>query len=385
MIKNLFYNLYKKMETNAWAVTAAHFLYGELLPRIKGTYRPVKYTSKNIEIKKKSNNQAKKIKDIKIAMISDDMTYENYKGLCQIFYLTPSNWFEIMTEKEPDIFFCEAAWSGISKYKNVWRGKIYSNKNIKYENRKVLFDILDFCKKREIKTAFWNKEDPFYFDDKYHNFSNTALKFDYIFTTDTNCVNKYKAKGHQHVFVSGFGFSPELFHYEAAIKKEKKAVFAGSWYGDLPDRCADIEKIFQILIEKKIPLEIYNRYYDSPNPIHKFPEKYKPFLRDAVSYSKLNQILNSSQFAININTVKNSETMFARRVFELMACKCIVISNESEGMEKMFGDKVWFIGQEFDFKNSDKIIEDNYQFVMKYCTNEVRLKNILKNMQIAIL
>src|SRR5699024_7686313 len=41
---------------------------------------------------------------------------------------------------------------------------------------------------------------------------------------------------------------------------------------------------------------------------------------------------------LNLNSVKQSQSMFARRVFELMASNTLVLSNYSRGMRMMFGD-----------------------------------------------
>ena len=74
--------------------------------------------------------------------------------------------------------------------------------------------------------------------------------------------------------------------------------------------------------------------------------------------------------------------MFARRVYELMACRCIIISNDSEGMKKIFGNKVWFFGEEFDFDREKEFVESNYNYVMSNCTNEIAIINLLKTIDI---
>ena len=33
------------------------------------------------------------IKHLRIAMICDDMTWQNFQGICELVYLTPDNWF----------------------------------------------------------------------------------------------------------------------------------------------------------------------------------------------------------------------------------------------------------------------------------------------------
>ncbi|MBL3684624.1 glycosyltransferase (plasmid) [Sinorhizobium meliloti] len=41
-----------------------------------------------------------------------------------------------------------------------------------------------------------------------------------------------------------------------------------------------------------------------------------------------------------MNTIKQSQTMFARRVFELLASNTVVVSNFSRGVRLLFGDLV---------------------------------------------
>lgn len=368
-VKRFLYRIYKRLEYNRVFASMIHLIYGRWKPMITGRYRPAKYMPREEYIPPKEVPVKKQLKDLKVAIICDDMTYQNLKEICNVYFLTPDNWIEVIQKEQPDLFFCEAAWSGIKEYKDAWRGKIYKNQRLLFENRTVLLNILDYCKRKGIKTVFWNKEDPLFFDDMCHNFSDTALKFDYIFTTAQECVGWYQKMGHDNVYVMGFGFSSELFDCPENMEKENKAVFAGSWYADIPERCEDMEKIFDMLIGKKIPFEIYDRYWGSDNPVHRFPEKYRPYIHKPLPYEALGQLYNTARFAVNINTEKNSDTMYARRVHELMACRCIVISNESKGMKRVFGEKVWFIGEAFDFNREKEICDENYEYVLNNCTN----------------
>lgn len=287
-----------------------------------------------------------------------------------------------MNEFKPDIFFCESTWNGIEKYKDCWRGRIYKNQNILFENRNDLFNILDFCKKSNITTMFWNKEDPIYFNNSKYNFSDTALHFDYIFTTCEECVDKYKRMGHKNVNTLMFGFSEKIFNPTDSAEKKDIAVFAGSWYADLPERCEDLIKIFKMLDDRGIDFQIYDRNYKSSNPLKIYPKDLNKKINPAVSFQKLKNVYKECKFAININTIKNSETMFARRVFELMACNVCVISNDSLGMKKMFNHKVWFIGEDFNFDNIKQICAENAQYVLENHTNKQRLKTICDVLQI---
>src|SRR5699024_3623585 len=79
-----------------------------------------------------------------------------------------------------------------------------------------------------------------------------------------------------------------------------------------------------------------------------------------------------------------SRTMFARRVFELMACNTLVISNYSRGVENFFGDSVIFLDlnpHALDSLNSseiDQLREKNLTRVLKEHTYEHRFEKILE-------
>ena len=65
-------------------------------------------------------------------------------------------------------------------------------------------DILAWAAEFGVPTAFWNKEDPVHFQ----TFLNTARGFDHVFTTDIDCIHRYKAAlGHDQVHFLPFAAS----------------------------------------------------------------------------------------------------------------------------------------------------------------------------------
>ncbi|MDO5852309.1 MAG: DUF3880 domain-containing protein [Methanobacteriaceae archaeon] len=381
-MKTILYKLYKKVENISLITTIIHYSYDIILPSITGENKSCKYKADRIKHIFKNYDEVKYYKDIKIAFVCDEMTYKSFKDECNAIFLTPSNWLEVMSDFEPDIFFCESAWNGIEEYKDCWRGKIYKNENILFNNRKDIFNILDYCKKSNIKTVFWNKEDPIYFDNPKHNFSDTALYFDYIFTTSKECVDKYKELGHKNVHTLMFGFSEKIFNPINSDNKKNEAIFAGSWYADHPDRCSDMLEIFKMVQNKNIKLSIYDRNYNTTNPLKIYPKEFNSIIHKSMPFEELKNIYKKANFAININTIKDSETMFARRVFELMACNTCVISNESKGMRNIFGKNVWFLGEDFNLESIRDICAENVQYVMENHTNSDRVKQIYSDIGI---
>src|SRR5690554_3285593 len=102
------------------------------------------------------------------------------------------------------------------------------------------------------------------------------------------------------------------------------------------------------LLESGYELEVYDRYHGSGDPLHEWPEKYRKFIRPGLPHQQMPDVYRSSQLGLNFNTVTDSATMFARRVFELMSSNTLVISNYSKGVDKMFGDLVVFADRDAD-------------------------------------
>lgn len=75
----------------------------------------------------------------------------------------------------------------------------------------------------------------------------------------------------------------------------------------------------------------------------KYPEKYLPYVNDGVEYRQIPDVYNEYEFGLNFNTITDSNTMFARRVFELMASNTVVLSNYSKGVYRLFGDNVVYL------------------------------------------
>lgn len=302
---------------------------------------------------------------LKLAVICDDLTWANISGGFQAVYLTAHNWRAVLEEERPDVLFCEATWEGLD---GSWKNEIFRNREFAKDNRSVLKDILKYCRNACIPTIFWNKEDTPKFEDNPYSFIETALLFDHVFTTAAECVPKYRAAGHKSVHLMMFGFSPELFCVLQARPRKGIAVFLGSWYAANQERCRDMCQMFDMVLSQGLELRIYDRVSQNGLPDRKYPERYSDYIFPAVPYRKTGEIMNQADYVININSVKDSETMFARRVFEAMACGRIVISNESCGLRKLFPERIWFAGQDFDWAKEEEIAADNLETVHKHYT-----------------
>lgn len=343
-----------KMHPNATAIRIAFRLAGrgvgivekfeiiekqQIKTKIEKTYIDSK------EISKLNKGQIKPLKQLKMAVIFDVFTTAAYEKECELIKVSPENWLEELTLNRPDLLMVESAWQGNG---GLW------NKRVGYygeENMKPLFELLEWCKKENIPTVFWNKEDPVHFN----RFIQTAVNFDYIFTTDENMVSEYKKMaGHENVYALPFAAQPAINNPIKIVEtRENKACFAGSYYRLHEDRAKDMDRVLDAAA--KYGLVIYDRNYEKNlrglMPNHMFPEKYQPFIKGSLKYYEIDKAYKGYKVMINVNTVKHSPTMFSRRVFEGLACGTPVVSTYAEGVEKMFGDLVYIS------ENEDEINE----------------------------
>ena len=223
-----------------------------------------------------------------------------------------------------------------------------------------------------------------HFTDRVHDFIATAKEFDYVFTTAEECCELYKQEyGVKNVFALPFATNPKLFNPIATRPRTNKVVFAGSWYANHEERSAVMERIMDALVESGYELEVYDRYHGSGDPLHEWPEKYKKFIRPGQPHQQMPDVYRSSQYGLNFNTVTDSATMFARRVFELMSSNTLVISNYSKGVDKMFGGLVVFADRDADRLQSlssreiEEIKERSLQLVLEEHTYTSRWQEIL--------
>ena len=372
------------------------WLYVKLLPyprirrlcsRINGRLKIYKNPQAVTAVQQKTASQPpttkkqKRSGKLNVAMICDEFTFNSFRDECNAFPLEPDNWREIFEKQEIDFFFCESAWSGVDSIKRPWRGQVYASANFAKENRGILLEILSYCKANRTPTVFWNKEDPAHYDDRIHDFVKTALEFDHIFTTAAECVERYKSEyGHKSVHLLMFATQPKLFNPIEKFERTEEIIFAGSWYNQHPARCDEMGAIFDAIIQSPNPLKIYNRHSGNDDPNHAFPEKYAPYIQPRLPHDNLDAAYKASKYALNVNTVTNSETMFARRVFELMSSNTLVLSNYSKGMELLFEDGVVFVdGSSPPDLSGEAEKREKYLYnVLTYHTYRHRFEQVLK-------
>lgn len=321
------------------------------------------------------------VRRFKIACILDRFSYECLKYEADFYQLGYYNWKEVIDKSNPDLLFIESAWEG---HGYQWINRIA---NMEKYRDDTLIKITDYCRKKDIPTVFWAKEDP----TDFHVFSEAAKYFEYVFTTDINCISKHKEiLGHNNVFLLPLAAQPQL-HNPIDRDKEKigKVAFAGSWYEKFENRKIYIHNLLRPA--KKHGLVIYNRFFYSNNDQFAFPDEYKAYIRKGLDYKSIVSEYKKYNIFLNVNSDNTSPTAFSRRVYELLACGVPVISSYNPGIINFFKDIVFISNSEEDTEKyiarllNDKELRDRISLlgqreVFNNHTYEQRFKGLLNTL-----
>lgn len=263
---------------------------------------------------------------LRVAAITDEFTHSALAPSCTVEQVNILGWREQLERFKPELLFIESAWQGNG---GQWANKVH------HPSREFL-DLVAWCQSKNVPTVFWNKEDPVHFE----TFINTAKRFDYVFTTDLDCIGRYKTLlGHECVYLMPFFCQPRLHNPVEVYDRQPGFCFAGAYYVRYPERQKDFDVIIDT-VRDLAPVEIFDRNYGKDDPSYMFPDRYQGLIRGMLPYREIDRAYKGYEFGINLNSVKQSQTMFARRVFDLMLSNTQVVSNYSRGLRLMFGDLV---------------------------------------------
>lgn len=266
----------------------------------------------------------------KIGIIADQFLYDSYKDIANFIYVTPDNYEDICDSVE--FLLVVSAWRGLN---NEWRqmATIGSAANA------ILYETISYYQESGKTVVFYSKEDP----PNYNHFLPIAKRCDVIFTSALEMVDAYKKDcGHEFVYTMKFGINP-LYHNPIGIRKfpkQKEVIFSGSWVKKYPDRIRDLKIIFEGVLAAGKKLKIVDRNFSLNSPAFFFPVKYNRYISPAIDHDYLQKTHKLYDWAININSVTDSRTMFANRVYELQAIGNLMLSNHSRGVEEQFEDVI---------------------------------------------
>jgi glycosyltransferase involved in cell wall biosynthesis len=263
---------------------------------------------------------------LRVAAIMDEFTESSFRPECQLLQLSLGGWQDELDGFRPELLFVESAHRGKD---DQWNNKVS-------RTCPELLGVIAWCRANGVPTVFWNKEDPVHFD----GFLTSAKQFNWIFTTDIDSIPGYRAAvGHDRVHLLPFACQPATTNPIERYPRKNAFCFAGAFYARFAERARDLSQILKA-ISAKWPVEIYDRNFGGDNPIYQFPDEYKPFIVGQLPFSEIDRAYKGYRYAITLNTVKQSQSMCARRVFELLASNTVTVSNFSRAVRMQFGDLV---------------------------------------------
>ncbi|MGK3958310.1 glycosyltransferase [Arthrobacter sp. R4] len=294
--------------------------------------------SKAVEAHARASNRAappagRRLSELTVGIIADEFTLEGMRGESKMVELRPDTWRQQVDAQPLDALLVESAWEGVD---GEWKQKVgfYDD-----ERFSTLRAILEHCNSVGVPTIFWNKEDPVHFN----RFSHTAAHFDHVFTTDSNCIRRYKAAaGPRQRTVASLPFyaQPRLHNIVPSCRPYDHSVaYAGSFYGDRYK--ARSEELAVILdVAKNHGLSIYDRQHLNPESPYRFPNHLARYVRGGLSYIEMVDAYKSHPVHINVNSVEGSPTMFSRRVMEVAASGSAVLSGKGIGVDHVMNGLV---------------------------------------------
>jgi spore maturation protein CgeB len=274
---------------------------------------------------------------LKLALVADIFSTKCLSEECRIRHVTPSNYREVIDSWRPDVLLVESVFHG---HCGCWRYRVAKQpKYIRLSKPRTIFKVIQYARSQGIPSVFWNKDDGAFFE----HFIDVAKEFDYIFTTDEGCVERYRRHVPSHVPVNTLvmPYQPLFHNFTGFNFSRNEACFVGSYYRRiLNERKLFLDMVFDICEETDLRLNAFDRNKNrlSRHFEFRFPKKDQIYVHDKVPHSKTGQIYKSHVISLNVNSVTDSETMYSRRLLEILACGGIAVTNPSRAVERYFRD-----------------------------------------------
>ncbi len=272
--------------------------------------------------------------DLTVGVIADAFTSMSLAYEWHQVNLLPDQWRTQIEDASLDLLFVESAWHGND---DAWEYQLTGSNAPSQEVR----DLVATCRQRGIPTVFWNKEDPVHFED----FLPAARLFDAVFTTDSKRVEAYRRElGHDHVGVLPFAAQPAIHNpirpQGTGAADLRDVAFAGTYFRHkYPERRAQMAVLLGGAIDAgprlSIGLEIFSRFQGISED-YEFPEPFASRVVGELSYEQMLTAYRSYKVFLNVNSVVDSPSMSARRIFEISACGTPVLSAASVAIGEFF-------------------------------------------------
>ncbi|WP_339393918.1 glycosyltransferase family protein [Brevibacterium metallidurans] len=267
---------------------------------------------------------------LRVGVILDEFSMESFGYEWQLVALKRSAWKSQLDDL--DFVFLESAWNG---NQGEWQFQLTGASGIKPD----AIELLEECRRRGLAVVFWNKEDPPHFDD----FLPLARLCDVVFTSDVRLVPKYQAElGHDQVGVLPFAAQPAI-HSPARPSRNYAArdiAFAGMYFAHkFPERREQMDLLLgaaaNVSGRMTHGLEIFSRFLGDDER-YQFPGELADHVVGSLPYRNLLTAYKHYKVFLNVNSVIDSPSMCARRIFEIAAAGTPVVTTPSAATTEFF-------------------------------------------------
>ena len=266
--------------------------------------------------------------DARVGIIADEFLAKSFTGTAELVHVTPST-FEADLQRI-DILLVTTAWRG--------QGNEWSElpKKDSATRQLLVQDIIPMAQSRGIPVIFYSKEDP----PNFVTFVDIAVHCDAILTSAEESCGRYAELVPSDVPIDVLPFGVSHAHHNpmgCMRFRERIWSFAGSWHNHkYPGRRSAGQRIFTGVIDSGQDLLIFDRNFALSKERYRFPEWMVPYLHPSIPHDDLLNLQRMLPVAINLNSVQNSQTMFANRAIELQAMGTFVLSNYNAGLNSQF-------------------------------------------------
>jgi len=270
--------------------------------------------------------------DLRVGVILDDFSTAAFSFEWNLLPLRKDEWRRQLEETHIDFLFVESAWKGNS---GSWEFQLTGPSGPKPE----FLALMGYCRRREIPTAFWNKEDPPHYDD----FLPAAREFDVVFTSDSGRIGSYlQDLEHDRVAVLPFAAQPAIHNpiRSGRGRHSRGVAFAGMYFAHkYPERRRQMDLLLAAArdagSQSGPELEIFSRQLGG-DPNYQFPAPFNENVVGTLGYDRMLTAYRAYKVFLNVNSVVDSPSMCARRIFEITASGTPVVSTPSSAIGRFF-------------------------------------------------
>ncbi|MCF2570856.1 glycosyltransferase [Brevibacterium sp. UCMA 11754] len=266
----------------------------------------------------------------RVGVILDEFSAQSFGFEWSTTELTRADWANEL--EGLDFVFVESAWNGNS---GDWKFKLSGPSGPNSD----IVELLAECRRRDLPTVFWNKEDPPHFED----FLPLAKLVDVVFTSDVRLVAEYRAVlGHDRVAALPFAAQPAI-HNPARPSRNFAArdiAFAGMYFAHkYPERRKQMDLLLgaaeSVSGRMEYGLEIFSRFLGDDEK-YQFPGQLADRVVGSLPYANLLTAYKHYKVFLNVNSVVGSPSMCARRIFEIAAAGTPVVTTPSAATKDFF-------------------------------------------------